>query len=153
KSRGFSPLKMPVGGGSLDRLPTRLSADAGERLQLAFVVASEADHKMGQPGVGVSREPVGYGGRRAGGPPLVLLHHPAAARVGMLQKLVDTRSGPRIFVAEEDGQVHRAVERIQAAARLAPHRETLPPLLAEEFRRGPDREPAVEIARGALHRA
>jgi hypothetical protein len=43
------------------RLPTHLNADAGECLQLAFVVAGEADHKMGQPGVGVSGKPVRNG--------------------------------------------------------------------------------------------
>jgi len=60
-----------------------MHADAGERLQLAFVVANEADHKMGQPGVGVSHEPVRNGGARTGEPPLVLLHHLAAAGIGV----------------------------------------------------------------------
>src|SRR5262249_8587809 len=83
----------------------------------------------------------------------VLLHHLAAAGIVRLQELPDTRFGPRNVIVDADSQVHRAVERIQVAARLAPHRENLPPLPAEELRRRPDREPAVEVARGTLHRA
>src|SRR5262249_9146843 len=135
----------------VDALPPQFRTDASGRLQLAFVISGETDHKMGQAGVGIASEAISNGGGRTSEPCLVLLHHLAAAGIVRLQKLADTRFGPRNVVVDADGQVHRAVERIQVAARLAPHRENVPPLAAEEFRRRPYREPAVEVARGTLH--
>src|SRR5262245_32007352 len=101
---------------------------------------------MGEPGVGVSRQLFRNRGSRTGEPRLAPLHHLAAAGIIGLQELADARFGPYGVVVDADGQIHRAVEGVRVAARLAPHRESLSPLPAEELRRRPYWEPAIEVA-------
>src|SRR5262249_38010234 len=131
---------------ALDALPPQLQTDASGRLQLAFVVSGETDHKMGQASIGIASEAVSNGGGRTSEPCLCLFHYFAATGIVGFQKLSNARFRARDVIVDADGQIHRTVERVRVAPPFAPHRPHLLPLLAKNFGRGRDREPAVEVA-------
>src|SRR5262245_22206579 len=137
----------------MDALPPQFRTHASDRLQLAFVVAGETDHKMGQASIGIASEAVSNGGGRTSEPCLCLFHYFAATGIVGFQKLSNARFRARDVIVDADGQLHRTVERVRVAPPFAPHRPHLLPLLAKNFGRGRDREPAVEVARCALHSA
>src|SRR5262249_59058192 len=76
-----------LGMSALDALPPQLQTDASGRLQLAFVVSGETDHKMGQASIGIASEAVSNGGGRTSEPCLCLFHDFAATGIVGFQKL------------------------------------------------------------------
>lgn len=116
----FATARAPIdcGGGfcpTIAALTAKRRANPGDGVQLARVIAGEADHEMREAAGGVTRESVGGGVRGTAEPRLVVLHQRAAAGVIGLDEFADARLGARRIVINAHRHVHRAVERVVRA--------------------------------------
>src|ERR1051326_9080765 len=136
-AEGFAPRK----DDSINLLP-----QPRDRLEIALVLAGEAQYEMRAAGAHVFVEPLGDPGRGPGVAHLPLAQHRRGLAVVALEEPVELLVRPGDVVVEHDVEIHAPRQRVGVAPGRARDVLDLAPLPAPLCRVRGDRHPAVEIA-------